>query len=117
MSFQQAGGSRSPWTGTARFSGAGARRFFRLFTPGATLQRRIRIVDSCGDVFSDPGATPGASTTRLGRFAPSLVAGPSPHRGVWPAHARLRSVRVEGCPERARRASRGAPLDAGLLLY
>jgi hypothetical protein len=47
---------------TARFFGVGVRRFFRLFTPDATLQRRIRIVDSCGDVFSDPGATPGAST-------------------------------------------------------
>ena len=35
---------------------------FRLFTPGATRQRRIRIVDSCVQVFSDPGATPGAST-------------------------------------------------------
>jgi hypothetical protein len=34
----------------------------RFFTPGTTLQKRIRIVDSCGDVFSDPGATPGAST-------------------------------------------------------
>jgi hypothetical protein len=51
-----------PRTSAARFFGVGARRFFRLFTPGATHQRRIRIVDSCGDVFSDPGATPGAST-------------------------------------------------------
>jgi hypothetical protein len=33
-----------------------------FFTSGATIQKRIRIVDSCGDVFSDPGANPGAST-------------------------------------------------------
>src|SRR5262245_7411043 len=37
----------------------------RFFTPGARFQKRIRIVDSCGDVFSDPGANPGASTIRL----------------------------------------------------
>ena len=54
----------------------------RFFTPGATLQKRIRIVDSCGDVFSDPGANPGASTIskyltephlRLSQFPPSGV--------------------------------------------
>src|SRR4029453_3585834 len=33
----------------------------RFFTPGATIQKRIRIVDSCGDVFSDAGANPAAS--------------------------------------------------------
>ena len=85
MSFQQAGCHRLPRTVTARFSGVGARRFFRFFTPGATHQRRIRIVDSCGDVFSDPGATPGASTIFFrGAFAPrtplhalSLAASPA----------------------------------------
>ena len=34
----------------------------RGFTSGARFQTRIRIVDSCVDVFSDPGANPGAST-------------------------------------------------------
>jgi len=38
----------------------------RFFTSGATIQKRIRIVDSCGDVFSDAGANPAASTIRLG---------------------------------------------------
>ena len=76
MSFQQAGCHRLPRTVAARFFGVGARRFFRLFTPGATLQRRIRIVDSYGDVLSDPGATPGASTIRLGPCGTSLMAGP-----------------------------------------
>jgi hypothetical protein len=35
--------------------------FRRFLTPGATFQKRIRIVDSCGDVFSDAGANPAAS--------------------------------------------------------
>ena len=43
------------------FSGLAAGGSGRFFTPEATHQKRIRIVDSCGDVFSDPGATPGAS--------------------------------------------------------
>ena len=34
----------------------------RGFTSGVRFQTRIRIVDSCEDVFSDPGANPGAST-------------------------------------------------------
>ena len=37
----------------------------RGFTSGARFQTRIRIVDSCVDIFSDPGANPGASTIRL----------------------------------------------------
>ena len=44
------------------FSGLASGGSGRFFTPEATHQKRIRIVDSCGDVFSDPGATPGAST-------------------------------------------------------
>src|SRR4029453_14830925 len=39
----------------------------RFFTPGARFQKRIRIVDSCGDVFSDPGANPGASIYSFAR--------------------------------------------------
>jgi hypothetical protein len=46
----------------------------RFSTPGTRFQKRIRIVDSCGDVFSDPGANPGAS---IYQFA----AGPHP-RGL-----------------------------------
>ena len=39
-------------------------------TPGARHQKQIRIVDSCGDVFSDPGANPGASITHFARAGP-----------------------------------------------
>ncbi len=42
----------------------------RFFTPGARFQKRIRIVDSCGDVFSDPGANPGASIYSFARWGP-----------------------------------------------
>src|SRR6186997_2008354 len=65
MSFKRAGYRRLPRTSMARFSGAGVRRFCRFFTPGTRQQRRIRIVDSCGDTFSDGGANPPASTIRL----------------------------------------------------
>lgn len=41
----------------------------RGFTLGARFQTRIRIVDSCEDIFSDPGANPGASTIRLAAFS------------------------------------------------
>ncbi len=50
----------------------------RAFTPGATLQTRLRIVDSCGDVFSDPGATPGASTTFLQSIQLLMAPFPAP---------------------------------------
>ena len=42
----------------------------RFSTPGTRFQKRIRIVDSCGDVFSDPGANPGASINHFARCGP-----------------------------------------------
>jgi len=62
MSFQQAGWRRSSWTASARFSGAGARRFWPFLDGGRETTEAATHVDSGGDVFSDPGATPGAST-------------------------------------------------------
>jgi hypothetical protein len=44
--------------------------FGRVLTPGARHQTRIRTVDSCEDVFSDPGANPGASIYHLARAGP-----------------------------------------------
>ena len=77
MSFKRAGYRRLPRTSIARFSGAGVRRFCRFFTPGTRQQRRIRIVDSCGDAFSDGGANPPAST-RLRSPSASFV------QASWP---------------------------------
>ena len=63
MSFQQAGcRCVVPDVGDEIFRGWLPAVLRRFFTSGARFQRRIRIVDSCGDVFSDPGANPGAST-------------------------------------------------------
>jgi hypothetical protein len=62
MSFQQAGGARSSRTGAARFSGTGARRFSPILDVGGDTTETATHVDSYEDVFSDPGATPGAST-------------------------------------------------------
>ena len=73
---------------------------FRFFTPGATLQRRIRIVDSCGDVFSDPGANPGASTIRLASGASEANGALSEHsisgesKGCQDSLISLRSLMV-----------------------
>src|SRR5207245_2948823 len=61
MSFQQAGCARSFRTRVARFSGAGARRFWPLLHVGRETSEAATHVDSYWDVFSDPGATPGAS--------------------------------------------------------
>ncbi len=46
----------------------------RGFTSGVRFQTRIRIVDSCEDVFSDPGANPGASTNLRSRSRRRLPA-------------------------------------------
>jgi len=100
---------------TARFFGVGARRFFRVFTPGATLQTRIRIVDSYGDVFSDPGATPGASTT-LGQLIQSVGApfpAPPTPRGLLFIEARRtrlrRSPRLHHFRQQGRRSCPRSP--------
>src|SRR5690606_25561819 len=52
--------------------------------PGTTLQRRLRIVDSCGDVFSDGGANPPASTKSSSSFndIPESVRDERASRGV-----------------------------------
>jgi hypothetical protein len=69
--------------------------FGRGLTSGARFQRRIRIVDSCGDVFSDAGANPAASI-RLTCVSPSanrrFAHGEPAHRGECPERAQ----RVEG---------------------
>jgi putative endonuclease len=66
MSFKQAGCRRPfPDVGSEIFRGWLLAVLRRFFTSGATTQKRIRIVDSCGDVFSDAGANPAASTIRL----------------------------------------------------
>ena len=66
MSFKQAGCRRVvPDVGGEIFRGWLPAILRRFSTPEARHQKRIRIVDSCGDVFSDPGANPGASTIRL----------------------------------------------------
>src|SRR5687768_2755901 len=63
MSFKQASCQRvSQSSGSEIFWGWLPAVLRRFFTPGATIQKRIRIVDSCGDVFSDAGANPAAST-------------------------------------------------------
>ena len=63
MSFQQAGRRRVvPDVGDEIYRSWLPAVVRRFSTPGARFQKRIRIVDSCGDVFSDPGANPGAST-------------------------------------------------------
>ena len=50
----------------------------RFLTPEARFQKRIRIVDSCGDVFSDAGANPAASTNRFNENGPSGPPFPPP---------------------------------------
>src|SRR5438874_5114166 len=98
MSFQQAGGARSSWTSAARFSGTGARRFSPILDVGGDTSETATHVDSYGDIFSDPGATPGASTIFRGALPLELpyTRSRSPLRPLapiaWLAAARSRFV-------------------------
>src|SRR5262245_4819638 len=94
MSFQQAGCRRVVAdVGNETFRGWLPAILRRFSTPGARLQKRIRIVDSCGDVFSDPGANPGASiyySVRAGPlYFPALTARSRPRSARLPSGARL----------------------------
>ena len=57
----------------------------RFFTQGARFQKRICIVDSCGDVFSDPGANPGASINSFARWGPFLFPTSLRRSLAWPS--------------------------------
>ena len=77
----------------------------RGFTSGARFQTRIRIVDSCEDVFSDPGANPGASTNlrshvtrRLPAVAPRAKAGCPCLRRASAGKPTFDPDQGEGCP-------------------
>ena len=78
-------------TGGETFSGLASGGSGHFFTPAATIQKRIRIVDSCGDVFSDPGATPGASTNLFQLIQSVGAPFPAPpmleaHSSEWRLH-------------------------------
>src|SRR5688572_3939843 len=101
MSFKQASCQRvSQSSGSEIFWGWLPAVLRRFFTPGATIQKRIRIVDSCGDVFSDAGANPAASTSlrspvgelRLGR--PASESASEGCRAVARAHLRRHQLLV-----------------------
>src|SRR6266700_1648719 len=95
MSFQQAGGARSSRTSTVRFSGTGARRFAPILHVGCDTSETATHVDSYGDIFSDPGATPGASTNLVQLIQSVGTPFPAPltSRGLLFIEARRTRVR------------------------
>jgi hypothetical protein len=71
MSFQQAGCRRVVADVGDEIFRDWLPAVLRCFsTSEARFQKQIRIVDSCGDVFSDPGANPGASIYYFARWGP-----------------------------------------------